>query len=1029
MRTRPIPCILLAALLLSALVASPAVAGDEIGIFWDEAYSLVEGEVDPVPGMTTGYLVLKEPSFPGGILGWECRVDIDGPGEFMEWSLAGQNINVGSGNEFQVGIGGEPLPETAAGILLAGFQILATGPGPIHLALRPVGTASIPDAMCYIPAAGPGTLRPMTPFGGRDQVASINAPDPIPVVAPSSLDFAGVPLGLSQDLSFTVRNDGGGTLVVDPAIAGTCPDFLLIGDPGPFALGGGDSVAIEVRYAPTVLGPSTCAVDPGTGIPGVGLAGIGLEPAPPWMITPQQVDFLTVPVGESRAKTVVVTNTGEVPLPWDPVLVDPVPGLAITFQTSTEDIPPGVGWAVELTYAPQSEASFSTHLDLGGDLPAIPVTGTTGAPSSSWTFSPSTVTFQDVEAGVYHYRYLRLYNLGIPDLVLDVHVEDPYGPFAIAPWGPLTVSGHDDILFKVRFRSDHPGTFQERVIFGGPIPPMTVYANVPAIDDPNCLAGPDTLDFGTISVGQVHQRAFTVRNPFLDPVTVAPTSDSPDFIVVGDPVTLGSGETRDFALRMAPAAPGTFQATVTLGPEGCETLAATAVAAEASCLSTPDHVDFGDVPLGETPHYYLGVSNRGPATIVLEPSVTGTGFSVSGGLSSLQPGQSTVFRLEFHPTYVNAVQGELSFGPGTCPTVTLTGQGINPYLGAPNRVGLYFDQGSYDWNEWVVHSGSVEVVTVYLVVTDFEDWRGLTAWECRFRAEGPVAGLGWEIEGQYINIGEGDEFIVGMPDPGLPCRQDILLATGSLLVDFGTESSALLMLEPILHPSLPGQMACIGASDPDLIYPMVPATGSDVVAIIGTTSHVPVEMPAPSARLTAGEVSLQWTPSGDPGDGCHVYRRGPVGETERLTDRPVTATGGGFTYVDRPFGYADGTVLFYSYARVTGGIEGPRSPETEVLLAGMPAPGTKLLANVPNPFNPSTEVRFQLQRPGRVRVAVYDMTGRLVRDLVDEDLVGGPHHRVWDGRDRGGRPVPSGAYYLRLETPDATDHRKMMLLK
>ena len=144
---------------------------------------------------------------------------------------------------------------------------------------------------------------------------------------------------------------------------------------------------------------------------------------------------------------------------------------------------------------------------------------------------------------------------------------------------------------------------------------------------------------------------------------------------------------------------------------------------------------------------------------------------------------------------------------------------------------------------------------------------------------------------------------------------------------------------------------------------------------------------------------------------------------------PVAASGSRFEYVDQPFGFPANTTLSYSYTRVTDGVEGPRSLETEVLLADLPAVRTRLLANVPNPFNPSTEVHFELQLAGRARVAIYAMDGRLVRTLVDDALGAGPHHRVWDGRDDTGRQASSGAYYLRLETADAVDHRKMMLLK
>ncbi|MCB1185210.1 hypothetical protein KDM41_17455 [bacterium] len=91
---------------------------------------------------------------------------------------------------------------------------------------------------------------------------------------------------------------------------------------------------------------------------------------------------------------------------------------------------------------------------------------------------------------------------------------------------------------------------------------------------------------------------------------------------------------------------------------------------------------------------------------------------------------------------------------------------------------------------------------------------------------------------------------------------------------------------------------------------------------------------------------------------------------------------------------------------------------------------TGLLPNVPNPFNPRTEIRFELAAPGRVGVRVYDVMGRLVRELAAAEYPAGRHAVVWDGRDRQGAPAASGAYYVRLTTPGGeVDARKILLLK
>ncbi len=94
-----------------------------------------------------------------------------------------------------------------------------------------------------------------------------------------------------------------------------------------------------------------------------------------------------------------------------------------------------------------------------------------------------------------------------------------------------------------------------------------------------------------------------------------------------------------------------------------------------------------------------------------------------------------------------------------------------------------------------------------------------------------------------------------------------------------------------------------------------------------------------------------------------------------------------------------------------------------------PEVSTRLLSNAPNPFNPQTEIRFELGRAGAASVKVFDVTGRLVNTLVNQSLGPGAHSCIWYGKDDRGRRVPSGTYYIRLEAGGRVDHSKVMMLK
>ena len=93
------------------------------------------------------------------------------------------------------------------------------------------------------------------------------------------------------------------------------------------------------------------------------------------------------------------------------------------------------------------------------------------------------------------------------------------------------------------------------------------------------------------------------------------------------------------------------------------------------------------------------------------------------------------------------------------------------------------------------------------------------------------------------------------------------------------------------------------------------------------------------------------------------------------------------------------------------------------------APVVRLYAAAPNPFNPSTAIRFELGRPAHVRLQVFDVSGALVRTLLDGVLTSGPHRVLWDGRDDRARDLASGAYFYRIEAENASQARKLILLR
>ena len=93
-----------------------------------------------------------------------------------------------------------------------------------------------------------------------------------------------------------------------------------------------------------------------------------------------------------------------------------------------------------------------------------------------------------------------------------------------------------------------------------------------------------------------------------------------------------------------------------------------------------------------------------------------------------------------------------------------------------------------------------------------------------------------------------------------------------------------------------------------------------------------------------------------------------------------------------------------------------------------------MLQNFPNPFNPETWVPYQLASASKVELTLFDAQGRVVRTLALGQKPAGYYLErekaaYWDGRNEGGEPVASGAYFYRLQAETFSAVRKMVILK
>ena len=112
----------------------------------------------------------------------------------------------------------------------------------------------------------------------------------------------------------------------------------------------------------------------------------------------------------------------------------------------------------------------------------------------------------------------------------------------------------------------------------------------------------------------------------------------------------------------------------------------------------------------------------------------------------------------------------------------------------------------------------------------------------------------------------------------------------------------------------------------------------------------------------------------------------------------------------------------------SGGV--PPAPATSVPLSSdSHTPGKYILyQNYPNPFNPSTTIRFYVPKTGHIRLIIYDLLGRKVRTLLDNNVTQGEQLLHWDGSNTQGGKVNGGIYFYQLKTESSFIKTQTMIL-
>lgn len=182
------------------------------------------------------------------------------------------------------------------------------------------------------------------------------------------------------------------------------------------------------------------------------------------------------------------------------------------------------------------------------------------------------------------------------------------------------------------------------------------------------------------------------------------------------------------------------------------------------------------------------------------------------------------------------------------------------------------------------------------------------------------------------------------------------------------------------------------------------------------------------------DITVRWNTETEMDNaGFNVYRSTGIEDARTLLNGELIQARGnelrGANYAFNDWNVTDGTTYYYWIEDVNlhgktathGPVEVSKKARTPTVFS--------LAQNSPNPFNPLTEIQYDLPRTSRVRLEVYNVLGQRVATLVDDIQTAGTKVARWNGKNDGGVAVSGGVYFYRLEAGEFVDVKKMVLLK
>lgn len=402
-------------------------------------------------------------------------------------------------------------------------------------------------------------------------------PPPACAISADTLDFGAVALGDFAFGSFTITNTGYQTLTGD--VSEVCPYYLVTTGAGAFSLTHDQVLTVNVVFVPGVPGPDTCIVETGTAdCADVVCIGIGDSP-PVCSVDPATIDFGPVEVGGFVDTTVTIANTGGGSLSG--TVSEPCDHYSITAGGGAYSLGAGQSHVVTLRFEPAAAGPHECTVETGDAACADVFCTGIGEDPPLCSIEPASIDFGAVLVGDSADATVAVTNSGGGLLTGDVTVAAGDVEIVLGA-GPFEIEPEETLRVTTRFKPTRNETLDLVLSIGsvrcGDVP-LGGWGYYPPFGE----LTPDTLSFGTVSLGDSVDLSFSITNTGGGILggDVSESCDHYSIVAGGGPYALANGDTVHVTVRFKPTASGEQPCSIETGSPDC---------ADATCIGTGDDV-------------------------------------------------------------------------------------------------------------------------------------------------------------------------------------------------------------------------------------------------------------------------------------------------------------------------------------------------------------------------------------------------------------------------------------------------------